>query len=89
MLKGSPIILLDEATSSLDSETESKIQNAINMLTKNRTTIVIAHRLSTVLKADKIYVVDTGKIIAEGSHEYLLSNSEIYKNFYNKQINRI
>ena len=89
MLKGSPIILLDEATSSLDSETESKIQNAINMLTKNRTTIVIAHRLSTVLKAEKIYVVDTGKIIAEGNHEYLLSNSEIYKNFYNKQINRI
>ena len=89
MLKSSPIILLDEATSSLDSETESKIQNAINMLTKNRTTIVIAHRLSTVLKAEKIYVVDTGKIIAEGNHEYLLSNSEIYKNFYNKQINRI
>ncbi len=89
MLKSSPIILLDEATSSLDSETESKIQNAINMLTKNRTTIVIAHRLSTVLKADKIYVVDTGKIIAEGNHEYLLSNSETYKNFYNKQINKI
>ena len=88
MLKGSPIILLDEATSSLDSETESKIQNAINMLTINRTTIVIAHRLSTVLKADKIYVVDGGKIITEGNHEYLLSNSEIYKNFYNKQINR-
>ncbi len=88
MLKGSPIILLDEATSSLDSETESKIQNAINMLTINRTTIVIAHRLSTVLKADKIYVVDAGKIITEGNHEYLLSNSEIYKNFYNKQINR-
>ena len=89
MLKSSTIILLDEATSSLDSETESKIQNAINFLTKNRTTIVIAHRLSTVLKADKIYVVDAGKIITEGSHEYLLSNSEIYKNFYNKQINRI
>tara|TARA_B100001564_G_scaffold357877_1_gene375137 strand:- start:61 stop:1803 length:1743 start_codon:yes stop_codon:yes gene_type:complete len=88
MLKSSPIILLDEATSSLDSETESKIQNAINMLTKNRTTIVIAHRLSTVLKADKIYVVDSGKIIAEGNHEYLLTNSEIYTNFYNKQINR-
>ena len=67
---------------------KSKIQNAINMLTKNRTTIVIAHRLSTVLKADKIYVVDGGKIITEGNHEYLLSNSEIYKNFYNKQINR-
>ena len=89
MLKSSTIILLDEATSSLDSETESKIQNAINFLTKNRTTVVIAHRLSTVLKADKIYVVDAGKIITEGSHEYLLSNSEIYKNFYNKQINKI
>ena len=89
MLKSSTIILLDEATSSLDSETESKIQNAINFLTKNRTTVVIAHRLSTVLKADKIYVVDSGKIITEGSHEYLLSNSEIYKNFYNKQINKI
>ena len=88
MLKGSPIILLDEATSSLDAETESKIQNAITLLTKNKTTIVIAHRLSTVLKADKIYVVDGGKIITEGNHEYLLSNSEIYKNFYNKQINR-
>jgi len=88
MLKKSPIILLDEATSSLDADTESKIQNAISMLTKNKTTIVIAHRLSTVLKADKIYVVDTGKIVAEGNHEYLLLNSEIYKNFYDKQISR-
>jgi len=88
MLKKSPIILLDEATSSLDADTESKIQNAINMLTKNRTTIVIAHRLSTILKADKIYVVDAGKIVAEGNHEHLLSNSEIYKNFYDKQISR-
>ena len=66
MLKKSPIILLDEATSSLDAETENKIQNAISLLTKNRTTIVIAHRLSTVLNAEKIYVVDAGKIIAEG-----------------------
>jgi len=88
MLKKSPIILLDEATSSLDADTESKIQNAINMLTKNKTTIVIAHRLSTVLKADKIYVVNAGKIVAEGNHDYLLSNSETYKNFYDKQISR-
>ncbi len=86
MLKKSPIILLDEATSSLDAETESKIQNAINMLTKNKTTIVIAHRLSTIVKADNIFVVDGGKIIAEGNHEFLLSNSEVYKNFYEKQI---
>ena len=88
MLKKSPIILLDEATSSLDAETESKIQNAITMLTKNKTTIVIAHRLSTVLKAEKIYVLETGKVVAEGNHEYLLSNSKIYKNFYEKQISR-
>ena len=56
------------------------------MLTKNKTTIVIAHRLSTVLKAEKIYVLETGKVVAEGNHEYLLSNSDIYKNFYDKQI---
>ena len=88
MLKKSPIILLDEATSSLDAETENKIQNAISLLTKNRTTIVIAHRLSTVLNAEKIYVVDAGKIIAEGNHENLLLDSPIYKNFYEKQIKR-
>ena len=88
MLKKSPIILLDEATSSLDAETESKIQNAINKLTKNKTAIVIAHRLSTVQNAEKIYVIDKGKVIAEGNHEYLLSNSKIYKNFYEKQIRK-
>jgi len=88
MLKKSPLILLDEATSSLDSETENKIQNAISLLTKNKTTIVIAHRLSTVLNADKIYVVDAGKIVAEGNHQNLLLNSPIYKNFYEKQIKR-
>ena len=88
MLKKSPIILLDEATSSLDSDTESKIQNAISKLTKNKTTLVIAHRLSTVLNADKIYVVDSGGIIAEGNHEYLISNSKIYKNFYDKQLRK-
>lgn len=88
ILKKSPIILLDEATSSLDADTENKIQNALNLLTKNRTTIVIAHRLSTILNADKIYVVDAGKITAAGNHENLLTNSEIYKNFYEKQIKR-
>ena len=88
ILKKSPIILLDEATSSLDSETESKIQKAINFLTKNRTTIVIAHRLSTILNSDKIYVIDSGKIISEGSHKELLLNSSVYKSFYEKQIKK-
>ena len=88
ILKKSPIILLDEATSSLDAETESKIQDAINFLTKGRTTIVIAHRLSTILSSDKIYVIDNGAAVGEGKHEELLNSSEIYKNFYEKQIKR-
>ena len=86
MLKKSPIILLDEATSSLDSDTETKIQNAVKLLTKNKTTVVIAHRLSTILNAHKIYVVDSGKILENGTHEELLVKSNIYKNFYDKQL---
>ena len=89
MLKKSQIILLDEATSSLDAVTESKIQEAITILTKNRTTIVIAHRLSTILNSDKIYVVNAGSIVGEGSHDYLLVNSSVYKNFYEKQIKKV
>ena len=88
MLKKSPIILLDEATSSLDSETEEKIQSAINILTKNKTTIVIAHRLSTILNSDKIFVVEKGKILASGKHEDLLNISKQYKSFYEKQIRK-
>ena len=88
MLKKSPIILLDEATSSLDSDTETKIQNAVKLLTKNKTTIVIAHRLSTILNSDKIYVIDKGSVIGEGKHEELLISSNEYKNFYEKQIKR-
>ena len=88
ILKKTPIILLDEATSSLDAETESKIQKAINFLTKGRTTIVIAHRLSTILSSDKIYVIDQGTMIGEGKHEELLNTSNVYKNFYEKQIKR-
>ena len=88
ILKKSKIILLDEATSSLDAETEKKIQDAINFLTKGRTTLVIAHRLSTILNSDKIYVIDSGKVIGEGKHEDLLKNSETYKNFYEKQIQK-
>ena len=88
ILKRSKIILLDEATSSLDAETESKIQQAINFLTKGRTAIVIAHRLSTILNSDKIYVIGSGKVVSEGNHEDLLINSPIYKNFYDKQIRK-
>ena len=89
MLKKSQIILLDEATSSLDAETENKIQDAINLLTKNRTTIVIAHRLSTILNSDNIFVIDSGRVVGEGTHEELLINSSVYKNFYEKQIKKI
>ncbi len=89
ILKKSSIILLDEATSSLDAETESKIQSAINFLTEGKTTIVIAHRLSTILNSDKIYVIDNGQVVGEGKHNELLTNSEIYKNFYDKQIKRL
>ena len=87
-LKNSKIILLDEATSSLDSETEKKIQDAISFLTKGKTTLVIAHRLSTILNSNKIYVIDNGEVVAEGNHNELLNNSLIYKNFYNKQIQK-
>ena len=88
MLKKSPIILLDEATSSLDAETESKIQDALKILTKNKTTVVIAHRLSTILNSDQIYIIDAGKVVANGKHDELLNNSELYKNFYEKQIRK-
>ena len=88
ILKKSPIILLDEATSSLDAETEDKIQKAITFLTKNRTTVVIAHRLSTILNSDRIYVIEEGKIVGEGIHDDLLKDSNIYKNFYEKQIRK-
>ena len=85
-LKNSRIILLDEATSSLDSDTEEKIQKALDKLTINKTTIVIAHRLSTILNSDNIYVVDNGKIIDSGKHDELLDKSKIYKNYYQRQI---
>ena len=79
ILKNAPIILLD-------ADTEHKIQEAIIYLTKNRTTIIIAHRLSTVLRANKIFIVEKGQVVAEGDHKHLLKNSEIYQNFYNKQL---
>jgi len=85
-LKNSPIILLDEATSSLDAESEEKVQNAVMNLTKNKTTLVIAHRLSTIIRADKIIVINQGKITDIGTHKELLENSIIYKNLYSKQL---
>ena len=88
MIKKSPIILLDEATSSLDAETESKIQDALKILTKGKTTIVIAHRLSTILNSDQIYIIDSGNVVASGKHDELLNNSDLYKNFYEKQIRK-
>ena len=87
-LKKSEFILLDEATSALDSETEKQIQIALDKLLVNKTTIVIAHRLSTILNSNKILVFDKGKIIDSGNHEELLQKSDLYKNFYNKQIQK-
>ena len=87
-LKKSRIILLDEATSSLDSQTEGKIQKALSTLITDKTTIVIAHKLSTILNSDKIYVVDNGEVTDTGDHESLLHSSKVYKNFYEKQINK-
>ena len=88
ILKQTPIILLDEATSSLDAETENKIQKGLSFLTKNKTTLVIAHRLSTILNSKKIFVIDDGKVVSEGNHDDLLKNSSVYKNFYEKQIRK-
>ena len=86
VLKESPIILLDEATSSLDAESEEIVQNAISNLTKNKTTLVIAHRLSTIHNADKIFVMKNGKVLNSGSHDFLISNCEEYKSLYKKQL---
>ena len=88
MMKKGSIVLLDEATSSLDSETESKIQEALNILTKNKTTIVIAHRLSTILNSNNIYVINNGEVVDSGSHKDLLEKSNLYKIFYEKQIQK-
>tara|TARA_B100000886_G_scaffold328128_1_gene276224 strand:- start:288 stop:2030 length:1743 start_codon:yes stop_codon:yes gene_type:complete len=86
ILKESPIILLDEATSSLDADSEEIVQNAILNLTKNKTTLVIAHRLSTIHNADKIFVLKNGKIQNSGNHDYLINNCQEYQSLYKKQL---
>tara|TARA_B100001146_G_scaffold75345_1_gene66881 strand:- start:4831 stop:6510 length:1680 start_codon:yes stop_codon:yes gene_type:complete len=85
MLKNAPILLLDEATSSLDTESERYVQEALLELMKNRTTLVIAHRLSTVINADTIYVIDSGKIAESGTHFELLKNEGVYSRLYTQQ----
>jgi subfamily B ATP-binding cassette protein MsbA len=86
ILKESPIILLDEATSSLDADSEEIVQNAISNLTKNKTTLVIAHRLSTIHNADKIFVMKNGKIINSGNHDFLIKGCDEYQSLYKKQL---
>ena len=85
LIKNPPILILDEATSSLDTESEKNVQEAIEQLMKNRTVIVIAHRLSTINNADKIIVLDQGQIIDQGSHEELIEKNSLYKELYNLQ----
>ncbi|MDC1148540.1 ATP-binding cassette domain-containing protein [Pelagibacteraceae bacterium] len=85
ILKNSPIILLDEATSALDTESEKHVQNAIQNLIKDKTTLVIAHRLATIKNVNKIFVIDEGKVIEEGTHAELINNSRIYKKLYEQQ----
>ena len=86
ILKEAPIILLDEATSSLDADSEEVVQNAIKNLTKNKTTLVIAHRLSTIHNADKIFVLKSGKVINVGNHDFLINECDEYKSLYQKQL---
>ena len=86
ILKKSQIILLDEATSSLDTESERIVQNAINNLIKGRTTIVIAHRMSTIHNANKIFVLKDGTVVEKGNHEFLMKNCDEYKSLYENQL---
>ena len=85
MLKDSPILILDEATSSVDNETEAAIQRSLNKVSKNKTTIVIAHRLSTIVNADKIIVLDQGKIVESGTHQELVQKNGLYESLWKVQ----
>jgi subfamily B ATP-binding cassette protein MsbA len=85
MLKGAPVLILDEATSSLDSESERVVQEALERLARNRTSLIIAHRLSTVERADFILVLEQGRIVETGSHEVLLARRGVYHDLYQLQ----
>ena len=85
LLKDAPILMLDEATSSLDSESEREVQKALDTLMKGRTSFVIAHRLSTIMNADRIIVLKNGRIVEEGRHEELLALGGEYKHLYDQQ----
>ena len=88
IIKNPPVLILDEATSSLDSESEKLVQQAIEQLMKDRTVLVIAHRLSTVVNADKIVVLKNGKIVEIGTHNELLRKKRQYRNLYDIQFNK-
>ena len=85
LLKNAPILILDEATSQLDSQSEALVQKALYNLMQGRTTLVIAHRLSTVMKADRIVVMEAGRLVEEGSHDQLLALGGTYKRLYELQ----
>jgi len=87
MLKDPSILLLDEATSALDASSEQKVQAALKELMQERTTLIIAHRLATIMHADRILLIDQGHLIAEGSHQDLLASSELYKKLCELQFN--
>jgi subfamily B ATP-binding cassette protein MsbA len=87
-LKDAPILIMDEATSSVDNISEQHIQAGLEQLRKGRTTIIIAHRLSTIERADKIAVMDNGSIVDVGTHAYLLEHSSLYASLYRFQIDR-
>ena len=88
VLKDAPILVLDEATSSVDNETEEALQKSLEVISKDRTTIVIAHRLSTIRHSDSIIVLDDGKVIESGTHEELLDNKSQYSKLWNVQTGR-
>ena len=85
LLKNSKIILFDEATSALDNENQSKIKKAIDNLVENHTIIIIAHRLSTIIDADIIYLIDQGRVVAQGTHKELIKNNKLYQELYNNE----
>ena len=84
IIKDAPVLILDEATSALDTQSESNVQNAVERLRKGRTTVVVAHRLSTVLNADRIIVLDDGRIVQSGTHQELIALSGLYQLLYAK-----